>query len=136
MRFVGVRSASADDLQRVDELLAARDEHVSLASLLARIEDEDGGILLAANATVSWKLDAGALYLYDLAGAAEDVPALLAVAEATARARFAAVLALTLYEDDESLDDLLAAGFVEDWSEADVRSGKPARLLALAREVS
>lgn len=130
-----VRSARVDDLERVGALLAARGEHVSGESLLARIEDEDGGILLGENATVSWKLDAGALYLYDLAGAASDVPALLAVAENTARARFAAVLALTLYEDDESLDDLFAAGFVEDWSEADVRSGKPARLIALAREV-
>ena len=36
----------------------------------------------------------------------------------------------------EALEDLLAAGFVEDWSEVDVRSGKAARLLALAREVS
>ncbi len=117
-------------------LLATRGERVSAESLLARIEDEDGGILLAEAATVSWKLDAGALYLYDLAGSAGEVPALLAVAESTARARFAAVLALTLYEDDEALDDLLAAGFVEDWSEVDVRSGKAARLLALAREVS
>ena len=132
----GVRSAKVDDLTYVAELLAARGERVALESLLARIEDDDGGILLASGATVSWKLDAGALYLYDLAGAADAVPDLLDVAEATARARFAAVLALTLYEDDESLDELLAAGFVEDWSEADVRSGKPARLLALAREVS
>jgi len=132
----GVRSARAEDLERVAELLAARGETVALESLLARVDDEDGGILLAGGATLSWKLDAGALYLYDLAGAPADVPALLEVAEATARARFAAVLALTLYEDDESLDDLFAAGFVEDWSEADVRSGKPARLLALAREVS
>ena len=117
-------------------MLATRGERVSAESLLARIEDEDGGILLAEAATVSWKLDSGALYLYDLAGSAGEVPALLAVAESTARARFAAVLALTLYEDDEALDDLLAAGFVEDWSEVDVRSGKAARLLALAREVS
>jgi hypothetical protein len=131
-----VRSASVDDLERVAELLAVRGEAVALESLLARLDDDDGGILLAGGATLSWKLDAGALYLYDLAGESVDVPALLAVAEATARARFAAVLALTLYEDDASLGDLLAAGFVEDWSEADVRSGKPSRLLALAREVS
>jgi len=131
-----VRSARADDLERVAELLAARGEIVALESLVGRVEDEDGGILLTGGATVSWKLDAGALYLYDLAGASADVPTLLSAAESTARARFAAVLALTLYEDDESLDDLFAAGFVEDWSEADVRSGKPARLLALAREVS
>jgi hypothetical protein len=131
-----VRSARADDLERVGALLAARGERVALESLLARVEDDDGGILLADGATVSWKLDAGALYLYDLAGDANDVGALLAAAESTARARFAAVLSLTLYDDDESLDDLLAAGFVEDWSEADVRSGRPARLVSLAREVT
>jgi hypothetical protein len=132
----GVRSAGVDDLERVARLLEERGEMVAAESLYARIEDDDGGILLGRNATVSWKLDAGALYLYDLAGEPSEVPALLAVAEATARARFAAVLSLTVYEDDEALDDLLASGFVEDWSESDVREGEPARLLSLAREVS
>jgi hypothetical protein len=131
-----VRSAGAADLDRVARLLENRGEIVAAESLYARIEDEDGGILLGRNSTVSWKLDAGALYLYDLAGDPAEVPALLAVAEATARARFAAVLSLTVYEDDEVLDDLLASGFVEDWSETDVREGEPARLLSLAREVS
>jgi hypothetical protein len=132
----GVRSAGVDDLERIARLLEERGEMVAAESLYARIEDDDGGILLGRNATVSWKLDAGALYLYDLAGEPSEVPALLAVAEATARARFAAVLSLTVYEDDEALDDLLASGFVEDWSESDVREGEPARLLSLAREVS
>jgi hypothetical protein len=132
----GVRSAGVDDFERIARLLEERGEMVAAESLYARIEDDDGGILLGRNATVSWKLDAGALYLYDLAGEPSEVPALLAVAEATARARFAAVLSLTVYEDDEALDDLLASGFVEDWSESDVREGEPARLLSLAREVS
>jgi hypothetical protein len=130
-----VRPAREADLPRLAELLAPRGEFVSLGSLRARLGEESGGVLLGATATLSWTLDGGALHLYDVAGEPTAFEELLDVANALGRASFAAVLAVSVYEGDPALAALLAAGFSEDWSEADVRGGRPARLIALVREV-
>ncbi len=123
-------------MARVAALLAARGIVVSEKSLLSRIADGDGGTLLAPSATVSWALDGGSLHLYDWAGATIDFAALLAAADALARARFAAVLVTTLYADDARLEHLEKLGFTRDSSEADVRAGEPAQTIALVREIS
>jgi hypothetical protein len=130
-----VRPALEADLARVAELLTARGEGVSLASLRARLAEESGGVLLGDAATLSWTLDGGALHLYDLTGESAGLAELFETANALARASFAAVLAVSVYEGDPALAALHAAGFIEDWSEADVRGGRPARLVALVREV-
>jgi hypothetical protein len=136
MLHAAVRSAGEDDLARVAAWLSARDVRVEPLSLRTRLAEEDGGILVSDRATLSWALDGGALHVYDLAGEHADYEALVAAADAIARARFAAVLTTTLYEDDPSLGTLRAIGFEPDWSEGDVRAGEAVRLVALARQVS
>jgi hypothetical protein len=131
-----VRSAGENDLARVAALLADRGVVVATASLHARLDDEDGGILLSEHTTISWGLDGGAVHLYDLAGDTGDYEALLPIADAIARARFAAVLTVALYDDDPSLEILRALGFESDWNDADVRAGETVRLVGLVREVS
>jgi hypothetical protein len=130
-----VRPALEADLARVAELLAARGEGISLASLRARLAEASGGILLGDAATLSWTLDGGALHLYDLTGEPAGLAELFAAANALARASFAAVLAVSVYDGDPALAALRAAGFIEDWSEMDVRGGRPVLLVALVREV-
>jgi hypothetical protein len=116
--------------------LAARGVRVEPLSLRARLSDDDGGILVTEGATLSWALDGGAVHVYDLAGDVADCKALAAAADAVARARFAAVLTVSLYEDDPALAALGAIGFESDWSEGDVRGGQAVRIVALVREVS
>ena len=129
-------SASEADLPRVAALLAARGERISVASLRARLGDDDGGILVSGAATVSWALDGGALHLYDFAGDPLETGALVESAEQLARARFAAVLAASLYEDDPALASLRVAGFSDDSDEPAVRAGAALRLHGLVREVT
>jgi len=131
-----VRSAGEDDLARVAAWLGERKVRVEPQSLRARLAEDDGGILVSERATLSWALDGGALHLYDLAGEVAEFGALVAAADAIARARFAAVLTAALYEDDAAVDQLRAIGFEADWSEGDVRGGKAVRVVSLVREVS
>ena len=66
-------------------------------SLERRLNDPDGGIIVAPGAVCSWALDGGAMHLYDLAGEPAAAPALLACANGVARAQFAAVLVAVRY---------------------------------------
>ena len=123
------------------------------ALVRGRLADENGGIIVAGEACVSWVLDGGALHLYDFAITAvqagdvleqaasvvsgqADLIALVDAANTLANGRFAGVIATSLWVDDPLVVRLRDCGFDVDWEEADVRDGKPARLAGLVREVS
>ncbi|MDE2572566.1 MAG: hypothetical protein KGM44_08615 [bacterium] len=133
------RTAREDDVAHVALLLHAAAPERSLdayeRALRARIADDDGGTLIAAGATLSWALDGGALFLYDLVGAGEAFAALIACVEGIARRRLAAVLAATLYDDDPVVAQLEVLEFARDWTEPDASGGRVRTLLGLVRPV-
>ena len=94
------------------------------------------GVVVAGGSCASWTVDGGVLHVYDLAGDARELSAVVQELSAIANEVFAAVLSSTSYSDDPRLDQLLALGFVVDWKEADVRAGKPVDLVSLVRDVT
>lgn len=131
------RAAEDGDVERVALLLHGATPERTLEAyrraVRARIGESDGGTLLTADATLSWALDGGALFLYDVVGAGEELEALVALAERIARQRLAAVLAATLYEDDPMVGRLAALGFERDWSEPEAFGGRVRTLIGLVR---
>ncbi len=112
---------------------------MSHGSLLARLEGDDSGVLLCGASTASWVLDGGALHLYDIVvrdPAESSLDAMLASVNLIARARFAAVLVATMYEDAPMVEALLARGFEVDATEVDTRANSVVRALTLLREVA
>ncbi len=109
---------------------------VEAPSLAARIGGDDFGIVVTGRACASWAMDGGALHVYDVAGAVDDLPALLRALDAVGRRSFAAVLTASLYDGDPVLAALIGEGFVTDWEEADVRAGVAAKVVGLVREIA
>lgn len=130
---MSARVATLDDVDGVHALLNQVGMSVERASLARRAEGPDSGIVLANTATISWALDGAALHLYDIAGAHEDIRALLDLVAAIARDHLIIVLVCTRYEDDPLIAMLEAAGFVRDWEEPDVQAGRVRNLITLLR---
>ena len=129
------RSAAAGDLDEVMRLLERAGIHVARESLERRVTDEHSGIVLAGEACASWVVDGGALHVYDVVGDTGSLVPVIEHLNGVARERFAAVMVVTAYEGDPTADTLTMLGFERDWDEADVRGGRPVRLLGLIREV-
>jgi len=133
------RSAEEGDVERVASLLHAAAPERGLdayeRAVRARISEGEGGTLIADTATLSWALDGGALFLYDIVGEGEALAALVALADRMASDLLAGVLATTLYEDDPVVDRLSALGFERDWSEPDATGRRVRTLIGLVRPV-
>ncbi|TAM88042.1 hypothetical protein EPN42_10080 [bacterium] len=133
------RLAEEGDVARIARLLHDACGERSLAAyeraVRARIAEEDGGALIAGDTTLSWALDGGALFLYDLVGEGETLAAAVTLAECMASRRLAAVLAATLYEDDPMAGQLRVLGFEPDWSELEAAGGRIRSLVGLVRTV-
>ncbi|HVA36953.1 MAG TPA: hypothetical protein VNJ51_05010 [Candidatus Dormibacteraeota bacterium] len=133
------RAASEGDVERAALLLHAaapgRSREAYETALRARITESDGGTLIAGESTLSWALDGGALFLYDLAGDRDGVESLVALAERIAHRCLAVVLAATLFDDDPMLEHLSALGFAHDWSEAEASGGRVRKLVGLVHPV-
>ncbi|TAM59818.1 hypothetical protein EPN52_06500 [bacterium] len=134
------RAAGTRDVSRVASLLhtahAERTLEAYERAVRARIAEEDGGTLVAGEATLSWALDGGALFLYDLVGEGDALRATVEFAERLANLRFAAVLAATLYDDDPMLERLRELGFQSDWTEPEAAGGRLRTLVGLVRAVA
>ncbi|TAM78423.1 hypothetical protein EPN44_00465 [bacterium] len=134
------RPADASDVACIARLLhtacGERSVEAYERAVHARIAEEDGGTLIAGEATLSWALDGGALFLYDLVGEGETLAAAVTLAERLASRRLAAVLAATLYEDDPMIGHLRMLGFEPDWSEPEAAGGRLRTLVGLVRIIS
>ena len=108
---------------------------VSRGSILARLTDQGSGIILGANACVSWTLDGGALHAYDIAGDLSELGDALNALEGIARSSFAAVVVVTTHQGEPLAATLTDLGFTIDWEENDVRNGSPCRLVSFVREI-
>jgi hypothetical protein len=131
-----MRHATAQDVAEIVRLLAAHDIAVSSASLAGRVAGDDSGVLIADGACVSWTVEPGVLHVYDVAGDAAAIGAIVDELNRIADAAFCAVMSATVYHDHPLLGALLENGFAIDFEEADARDGAPHRLLGLVREVA
>lgn len=130
-----VWSATVADIPCVVRLMETSGIVVAESSLRARVSSEEGGIVMTADGCASWAIDSGALHVYDFAGTPEALPALVDAVNVIARAQFAAVLTVTLYDDDRLFPEWRASGFEDDWVDPAIRGGQAVHLVGLVREV-
>lgn len=129
----GARAAAREDEAAVVASLAREGIVVDPRSVRRRLEADDGGVILGLDALCCWALDAGALRLYDFAGDASGLGALLAAAGALALARAAAVTVVTLDAGSRWHEPLRGAGFEPDEAELSVRDGTVRTEVTLVR---